>query len=119
MLGVDHRESISQSVSGIRDLSSLEGRSNTAIVQAVVLRLLAAAEWDVFDLSQVMPGHVTGKSNVDFALMSPGQPRGTVSPSVFIDVRTPAEDIESSRSKRQVLTHCAREEVSLAALTNG
>ena len=49
MLGVDHRESISQSVSGIRDLSPLEGRSNAAIVQAVVLRLLAAAEWDVFD----------------------------------------------------------------------
>ena len=66
-----------------------------------------------------MPGYVTGKSNVDFALMSPGQPRGTVSPSVFIDVRTPAEDIESPRSKRQVLTHCARKEVSLAALTNG
>lgn len=119
MLRVDYRESISQAVSGIRDLPSLEGRCKAAIAQAVVLRLLAAAGWDVFDLSQMMPGYITGSSNVDFALMSPGQPRGTVSPGVFIDVRTPAENIESPRIKRQLLAHCAREEVSLAALTNG
>ena len=91
MLRADYRESISQAVSGIRDMPSLEGRSKAAIAQAVVLRLLAAAGWDVFDLSQVMPGYITGNSNVDFALMSPGQPKGAVSPRVFIDVRTPAE----------------------------
>ena len=56
MLRADYRESISQAVSGIRDIPSLEGRSKAAIAQAVVLRLLAAAGWDVFDLSQVMPG---------------------------------------------------------------
>ena len=100
-------------------MPSLEGRSKTAIAQAVVLRLLAAAGWDVFDLSQVMPGYVTGTSNIDFALMPPGQPKGTVSPRVFIDVRTPAENIESPRMERQLLAHCAREEVPLAALTNG
>ena len=121
MLRTDHRESISQAVSGIRDMPSLEGRSKAAIAQAVALRLLAAAGWDVFDLSQVMPGYITGNSNVDFALMSPtpGRPRGAVPPSVFIDVRTPAENIESPRMERQLLAHCAREEVSLAALTNG
>ena len=119
MLRADYRESISQAVSGIRDMSSLEGRSKAAIAQAVVLRLLDAAGWDVFDLSQVMPGYVTGSSNVDFALLSPGQPRGAVSPSMFIDVRAPGENIESPRMQRQVLAHCAREEVPLAALTNG
>ena len=119
MLRADYRESISQAVSGIRDMPSLEGRSKAAIAQTVVLRLLAAAGWNVFDLSQVMPGYITGNSNVDFALMSPGQPRGAVSPSAFIDVRTPGENIESPRIKRQLLAHCAREEVSLAALTNG
>ena len=55
MLRADYRESISQTVSGIRDTPSLEGRSKAAIAQAVVLRLPAAAGWDVFDLSQVMP----------------------------------------------------------------
>ena len=75
MLRADYRESISQAVSGIRDMPSLEGRSKAAIAQAVVLRLLAAAGWDVFDLSQVMPGYVTGTSNIDFALMPPGQPK--------------------------------------------
>ena len=62
MLRADCRESISQAVSGIRDIPSLEGRSKAAIAQAVVLRLLAAAGWDVFDLSQVMPGYITGNS---------------------------------------------------------
>ena len=113
MLRVDYRESISQAVSGIRDLPSLEGRSKAAIAQAVVLRLLAAAGWDLFDLSQVMPGYITGSSNVDFALMSPGQPR------VFIAVRAPGEDVSSPRTQRQLLAHCAQEEVPLAALTNG
>ena len=112
MLRADYRESISQAVSGIRDMPSLEGRSKAAIAQAVVLRLLAAAEWDVFDLSQVMPGYITGNSNVDFALMPSGQPRGAASPRMFIDVRTPGENIESPRMQRQVLAHCAREEVS-------
>ena len=119
MLRADYRESISQAVSGIRDMPSLEGRSKAAIAQAVVLRLLAAAGWDVFDLSQVMPGYITGNSNVDFALMSSGQPRGAASPRMFIDVRTPAENIESPRMERQLLALCAREEVTLAALTNG
>ena len=119
MLRADCRESISQAVSGIRDMPSLEGRSKAAIAQAVVLRLLAAAGWDVFDLSQVMPGYITGNSNVDFALLSSGQPRGAASPRMFIDVRTPAENIESPRMERQLLAHCARDEVSLAALTNG
>ena len=121
MLRADYRESISQAVSGIRDMPSLEARSKEAIAQAVVLRMLAAAGWDVFDLSQVMPGYITGNRSIDFALMSPppGRPRGAVSPSVFIDVRTPAENIESPQLERQLLAHCAREEVSLAVLTNG
>ena len=119
MLRADYRESIAQAVSGIRDMPSLEGRSKAAIAQAVVLRLLAAAGWDVFDLSQVMPGYITGNRSIDFALMSPGQPRGAVPPRVFIDVRAPTENIESPRMERQLLAHCAREKVSLAALTNG
>ena len=119
MLRADYSESISQAVSGIRDTPSLGARSKAAIAQAVVLRLLASAGWDVFDLSQVMPGYITGNSNVDFALMSPSQPKGAVSPRVFIDVRTPGENIESPRMERQLLALCAREEVPLAVLTNG
>ena len=113
-------ESISQEVSGIRDIPSLEGLSKAAITQAVVLRLLTAAGWNVFDLSQVMPGYITGNSSVDLALMPPpGRPKGAVPPSVFIGVRPAGETIESPRMERQLLAHCAREEVSLAALTNG
>ena len=113
MLRADYSESISQAVSGIRDMPSLEARSKAAIAQAVVLRLLAAAGWDVFDLSQVMPGYITGNRSIDFALMPPGQPKGAVSPRMFIDVRTAAENIESPRMERQLLALCAREEVPL------
>ena len=121
MLRADYRESISQAVSVIGDIPSLEGWSKAAIAQAVVLRLLAAAGWDVFDLSQVMPGYVTGNSSVDFALLPPpsGRPREAVPPSVFIGVRPSGENIESPRMERQLLAHCAREKVALAALTNG
>ena len=121
MLRADCREAISQAVSGIRDMPSLDGRSKAAIAQAVVLRMLAAAGWDVFDLSQVMPGYITGNRSIDFALLPPppDRPRGAVPPRVFIDVRTPAENIGSPRMERQLLAHCTREEVSLAALTNG
>ena len=119
MLRADYSESISQAVSGIRDTPSLEGRSKAAIAQAVVLRLLAAAVWEIFDLSQVMPGYVTGNRSIDFALMSPGQPKGAVSPCVLIAVRAPTENIESPHMERQLLALCAWEKVPLAALTNG
>ena len=120
MLRTDYRKSISQAVSGIRDMPSLEGRSKAAIAQAVVLRLLAAAGWDVFDLSQVMPGYITGNSNVDFALMSPGQPRGAVSPSMFIDVRAPGEEHRKSPDgSGNCWPTAPGRRYPLAALTNG
>ena len=81
MLRADYSESISQAVSGIRDTPSLEGRSKAAIAQAVVLRLLAAAGWDVFDLSQVMPGYITGNRSIDFALMPVARPAQRSSPA--------------------------------------
>ena len=73
-------------------MPSLEGRSKAGPSRrAVVLRLLAAAGWGTsFDLSQVMPGYITGNSSVDFALLPPGQPRGAVlAQYVSLDVRTP------------------------------
>ena len=122
MLRADYRESISQAVSEIRDMPSLEGRSKAAIAQAVVLRMLAAAGWDVFDLSQVMPGYITGNSNVDFALMSPppGRPRGAViAQRCSLTCGRRAKTSSSPQLERQLLAHCAREKVPLAALTNG
>ena len=38
---------------------------------------------------------------------------------MFIDVRTPGEDVGNPRKERQLLALCAREGVPLAALTNG
>ena len=56
MLRADYRESISQAVSGIRDMPSLEGRSKAAIAQAVVLRLLALCAREEVPLAALTNG---------------------------------------------------------------
>ena len=118
---VSHRDSISQAVADINSIQSVEELSATAVKQGVVLKLLSAAGWNAFDLSEIEPEYRTGNSKVDFALKSPSAGRGRTAsaPQVFVDVRGPKENLESDRYERQLMAHCAREEVSLAALTNG
>ena len=118
---ISHRDTISQAVSDINSIQSMEELSATAIKQGVVLRLLSAAGWNPFDLSEVEPEHRTGNARVDFALKFPpaGRGRAAPSPRVFVEVRALSENLESDRYERQLMAHCAREEVSLAALTNG
>ena len=117
----NYRDTISQAVSYINALPDLEQLSENAIKQGVVLRVLSAAGWDTFDLSEVRPEFRTGNTKVDFALMSPSSPRARTesTPLVFIEVRPVGDNLESDRYERQMMAHCAREEVSLAVLTNG
>ena len=117
----NYRDSIHQAVSYINALPELEGLGESAIKQGVVLRVLSAAGWDTFDLSEVQPEYRTGNSKVDLALMSPSSARSrtTATPLVLVQIRPVGDNLQSDRLERQVLTHCAREEVSLAVLTNG
>ena len=71
MLRTDYRGAISQAVSDISNIPSLDERNKASITQAVVLRLLSAAGWNVFDLSEVLPEYRRGNSSVSLALMSP------------------------------------------------
>ena len=116
-----NRDAISQAVSDINAMPSMEELSTTAIKQGVVLRVLSAAGWNAFDLSEVEPEYRTGNTRIDFALksQSPGRARTSPTPKVFVEVRSPSDNLESDRYERQLISHCAREEVSLAALTNG
>lgn len=116
-----HRDSISQAVADISNIQSMEELSATAVKQGVVLKLLSAAGWDAFDLSEIEPEYSTGNSKVDFALKSPaaGRGRSVPAPRVLVEVRRLSENLENDRYERQLMAHCAREEVSLAALTNG
>ena len=116
-----NRDTISQAVSDINGIQSMEELSATAIKQGVVLRLLSAAGWNAFDLDEVEPEYRTGNTRVDFALKSPAPGRGRTVPvpRALVEVKSLSDNLESDRFERQLMAHCAREEVSLAVLTNG
>ena len=118
---VSNRDAISQAISDINTISSPDELSETAIKQGIVLRLLSAAGWNAFDLSEVEPEYRTGNTRIDFALKSSGSARSREpgSPRVFVEVRSPDDNLESERYERQLLAHCSREAVPLAVLTNG
>ncbi len=118
---VSNRDTISQAISDINTISSPDELSETSIKQGIVLRLLSAAGWNAFDLSEVEPEYRTGNTKIDFALKSSGSARSREpgNPRVFIEVRSPDDNLESERYERQLLSHCAREGVPLAILTNG
>ena len=118
---VSNRDTISQAISDINAISSRDELSATAIKQGIVLRLLSAAGWNAFDLSEVEPEYRTGNTRIDFALKSSGSSRSRESgtPRAFVEVRAPDDNLDSERYERQLLSHCAREGVPLAVLTNG
>lgn len=116
-----NRDAISQAVLDVSSIHSMEELSETAIKQGIVLKILSAAGWNPFDLAEVEPEFRSGNARIDFALKSPspGRARTSPTPRVFIEVRAPGENLDSERYQRQLMSHCAREGVSLAALTNG
>ena len=117
----NYRDSIHQAVGYINALPELHQLSESAIKQGVVLRVLSAAGWDTFDLSEVQPEYRTGNTKIDLALMSPSSARSRAAstPMVLVQVKSASDNLESDRLERQILAHCAREDVSLAVLTNG
>ena len=118
---MSHRDTISQAVFDVNSMESIDDLTPSAIKQGIVLRLLSAAGWNAFDLSEVEPEYRIGTNKVDFALKSPpaGRNRAAPTPRVFVQVRSPGENLASDRYQRQLMAHCTREEVPLAALTNG
>jgi hypothetical protein len=90
----------------------------------VVLRLLNAAGWDVFDSLQVMPGHRSGGTEIGHALMTPqsGSQSGSgesPSPPVLVEVRSLGESLEATRTVNRLLGCCAKEGAPLGVLTDG
>ena len=118
---ISHRDAISQAVSDVNSMETIDDLSASAIKQGIVLRLLSAAGWNAFDLSEVEPEYRIGTSRVDFALKSPatGRNRAATIPRVLVQVRSPGENLGSDRYQRQLMAHCTREEVPLGVLTNG
>ena len=121
MLKGSYNEAISIAVAGIGAIPALEDLDVGSVKLGVVLRLLNAAGWDVFDISEVVPDCPAGNGKVDFALVA-ASTRGTdgpATPQVLVEVKPFSENLDSSRFERRLVTQCARVGAPLAALTNG
>ena len=121
MVRPNYRDAIIQAVSDINRNPSLSELNETAIKQAVVLRVLDAAGWSAFDLSEVEPDFQVGSARVDYALKSASsaRQRGSATPRVLVEVKSLSENLDSERHQRRLMTHCGRAEVELGVLTNG
>ena len=121
MVRPNYRDAILRAVSDISRNSSLTELNVTAIKQAVVLRVLDAAGWSAFDLSEVEPDFQVGSSKVDYALKSASsiRQRASATPRVLVEVKSLGENLESERHRRRLMSHCVRAEVELGVLTNG
>ena len=121
MLKGSYSEAISIAVAGIGAIPALEDLDLSSIKLGVVLRLLDAAGWDVFDVSQVVPDYPTGNGKVDFALVATSS-RGTggpATPQALVEVKPFGENLDGGRSERRLVAQCARVGAPLAVLTNG
>lgn len=121
MVRPNYRDAIVQAVSDINRNPSLNELNETAMKQAVVLRVLDAAGWSAFDLSEVEPDFQVGSARVDYALKSgaSARQRGSATPRVLVEVKSLSENLDSERHQRRLMAHCGRAEVELALLTNG
>ena len=121
MLKGSYNEAISIAVAGIGAISALEVLDVSSIKLGVVLRLLNAAGWDAFDISEVVPDYPTGNGKVDFALVV-ASTRGTdgpATPQVLLEVKPFGENLDGGRHERRMVAQCARVGAPLAVLTNG
>ncbi len=121
MLKGNSREAIYDAVAVIGAIPALEDLDVSSVKLGVVLRLLNAAGWDVFDVFQVVPNYPTGNGRVDFALMA-SPTRGAskpAAPQVLVVVRPFGEDLDGVRQERRMAAQCSRVGVPLGVLTDG
>ena len=121
MLKGSHSEAISIAFAGIGAIPALEDLDIGSVKLGVVLRLLNAAGWDVFDISEAVLDCTTGNGKADFALFAvpSREKRGAATPQVQLEVKPFSENLDRARFERRLVAHCARVGAPLGVLTNG
>lgn len=121
MLRPNYRDAIAQAIADINRNPGLSELSQSAMKQAVVLRVLDAAGWSPYSLSDIEPDFPIGSSKVDYALKLSPAPRSQAPavPKVLVDVRSLEENLNSERVQRRLVNHCERVSAELGVLTNG
>ena len=98
----------------IEDLQSdeeLTSLSEAHVSQSVILRILDALNWSIFDHREVSSQHSVEKKSVDLALLTSNKT------TVFIEVKKGGESLE--KHQEQLLDYTFRHGVKIAILTNG
>ena len=98
----------------IEDLQSdeeLTSLSEAHVSQSVILRILDALNWSIFDHREVSSQHSVEKKSVDLALLTSNKT------TVFIEVKKGGESLE--KHQEQLLDYAFRQGVKIAILTNG
>lgn len=105
------RDRLLAEVRRIRSDARIDSYDEASTKQTVILPLLAALGWSIFDIDEVCPEYSVRGGNVDFALQCQG---GT---KVFIEVKKPQEDL--AHHQEQLLNYAFKHGVPEALLTNG
>ena len=104
---------LAEHIDDIRDKLEDGGFSNEASVsQGVVLRLLQALDWPVFNARVVRPEYTVKGRRVDFALCHPEE----LKPLVFMEIKDVGK-IEGA--EEQLFSYAFHEGVPIAVLTDG
>ena len=99
-------------IDDIRDkLKKREFPNEAAVSQGIVLKLLYALGWPIFDIQIVVPEYTVEKRRVDFALRPP-----SLNPLVFIEVKQVGS---LERTERQFFEYAFHEGIPIAILTDG
>ena len=121
MVRPNYRDSIYQVVNELNRNPMLEELNQTSMKQGVVLRVLDAAGWSAFDLSEVEPEYRVGTTRVDFALKAAQsqRTRSATKPKALVEVKGLEENLENERHHRRLLNNCERAGAEFGVLTNG
>ena len=98
-------------IADIRSKNLINSFDEATMKQAIILRLLSALSWNIFDISEVKPEYSVSSKRVDYSL------RINNASKVFLEVEKVTEDLENHQE--QLLNYSFQEGVKLAILTNG
>ena len=104
-------ETISDAISGIRNMDNLNGLDEARTKIYIVERLLEDLGWNLRSPKEVEPEYRVGKDKADYAL-NPNAPT-----AVFIEAKNPTVNLEGHQG--QLLRYCFQQAVNLGVLTNG
>ncbi|MCM8782323.1 MAG: hypothetical protein NC828_04665, partial [Candidatus Omnitrophica bacterium] len=94
-----------------KNKNNIYNYDETSTKQVIILKLLHALGWNIFDREEVYPEYSMGGKRVDYSLRINGRNK------VFLEVKKPSEPIDTH--EQQLLEYSFRSGVKLACLSNG